>query len=370
MDTLKIKLEPTDMGLIGVKVGFFALLLTTGSFVTATADELSLESRLKEFNQPTVIASVSAAVINKRVATKKKVRRTSYKRACHQSPASVIRKRAEDYQPHIRTNSARYSVDEALIISVITAESCFAQRARSHKGAQGLMQLIPATAKRFGVSDAYQPSQNIRAGTKYLKFLLKRFSGNMRHAVAAYNSGEGTVDRYGGIPPYRETQQYVKRVMSVYNRLKGNHAAPVPSRTPSIRSAALARSASSAVLPKSVSSKKTRGNFIKPDYKWKRKPGKAVRVSRSYKAATRARPTVRPKVCRDSTSRSIRSTTDLIKRTTLWRRHFTVNTPVPLSSIARRTGVSMNELLRLNRGISRLSVKAKRKVLVWQCSTR
>ena len=359
MDTLKIRLEPTDLGLTGFKAGVFTLLMAAGSFVTASADELSLESRLKEFNQPTVIASVSAAVINKRVASTKKARRTSYKRACHQSPASVIRQRAEDYQPHIRANSRRYSVDEALIISVITAESCFSQRARSPKGAQGLMQLIPATAKRFGVSDVYKPSQNIQGGTKYLKFLMKRFSGNMRYAVAAYNSGEGTVDRYGGIPPYRETQQYVKRVMAVYNRLKGNHVAPVPSRTPVVGNAVLTRS----------SSQKARGNFIKPDYKWKRKPGKAVRVSRSYKAAVQA-PVARPKVCRDSTSKSIRRTTDLIKRTKLWRRHFTVKQSIPLSSIARSTGVSMNELLRLNRGISRLSVKASRKVLVWQCSTR
>lgn len=358
MDTLKIRLEPSILGLHRAKAGFISLLLANICFTSVNADELSLENRLKEFNQPTVVASVSKEVTAQPSAIKKTVtKRSKLKRACYQSSAAAIRKTAENFQPHIRANSRRYSVEEALILSVITAESCFIQRARSHKGAQGLMQLIPATAKRFGVRDSYLPSQNIQGGTRYLRFLMKRFSGNMRYAVAAYNAGEGAVDRYGGIPPYRETQEYVRRVMAVYNRLKGNHAAPIPSRAATVKQAVLARS----------STQKKRGNFIKPDYKWKRKPGKAVRVSRTYQTVKHA---AGKQVCRDTTSKSIRRTTDLIKRTTLWRRHYTVTKSVPLSSIARSTGVSLNELLRLNRGISRLSVKSGRKVLIWQCSTR
>lgn len=366
MDTLNKKLVLMELGLIGVKAGLLSLLIASNSFAATTTEaELSLSNRLKEFNQPAIMVSVTKVAMNSRTGIKKpskSVRRTKNRRACHQSSASVLRDRAEDYQPHIRANSRRYSVDESLIISVITAESCFSQRARSPKGAQGLMQLIPATAKRFGVSDAYQASQNIRGGTRYLKFLLKRFSGNMEHAIAAYNAGEGAVDRYGGIPPYRETKEYVRRVLAVYNRLNGTSVAPVPSRSETVRRAVL----------RSKQSLQSKGYFIKPDYKWKRKPGKkpvrATRVSRSYKvAASSAR---RPQGCRDASSSSIRRTTDLIKRTKLWRRHFTVKQSVPLSKIARVTGVPMTELLRLNHGISRLSVKAGRRVLVWQCSVR
>ncbi|MCL4157009.1 UNVERIFIED_CONTAM: hypothetical protein GTU68_020760, partial [Idotea baltica] len=165
-------------------------------------DTLSLENRLKEFTQSTgstsIVVSVSQpAVKSKKVSPTK--RRASLPAACYTAPASVLKARANEYQPYIRANSQRYSVDEALIISVITAESCFSERARSPKGAQGLMQLIPATAKRFGVSDAYQPSQNIKGGTRYLQFLMKKFSGNLDHVIAAYNAGEGAVDRYNGI---------------------------------------------------------------------------------------------------------------------------------------------------------------------------
>lgn len=362
MDTLNIRLDSSQRGLIRAKAGFASFMMLTGLVTTVNADELSLENRLKEFNQPTVIASVSnkassQPAVVKTAVKKKTVRSSRLKRACYQSSASAIRKTAQSFQPYISANSRRYAVDEALIISVITAESCFRQTARSHKGAQGLMQLIPATAKRFGVRDAYKPAQNIQGGTRYLRFLMKRFSGNMRYAIAAYNAGEGAVDRYGGIPPYRETQEYVKRVMGVYNRLKGTpEAAPVLSRDATVKQAVLARS----------STQKKRGYFIKPDYKWKRKPGKAVRVSRTYQAPKPR--VVAQKVCRDTTSRTIRRTTDLIKRTKLWRRHYTVTKSVPLSTIARSTGVSLHELLRLNRGISRLAVKTGRKVLVWQCS--
>ncbi|MCL4148543.1 UNVERIFIED_CONTAM: hypothetical protein GTU68_057358 [Idotea baltica] len=106
-------------------------------------------------------------------------------------------------------------MEPALVKAVIHAESAFKVRARSPKGARGLMQLIPATAKRFGVKDSYNASQNILGGVRYLKWLFKHFDGNVSHVLAGYNAGENAVTRYGGIPPYQETQTYVRRVLTL-----------------------------------------------------------------------------------------------------------------------------------------------------------
>ncbi|WP_171063394.1 lytic transglycosylase domain-containing protein [Acinetobacter sp. CIP-A165] len=119
----------------------------------------------------------------------------------------------------IRQAAQQHGVSEGLIKAVMHTESGFNVNARSPVGAQGLMQLMPATAKRFNVSDAYDPQQNIFAGAKYLSWLLKRFKGDTRLALAAYNAGEGNVDKYKGIPPFRETQDYVRRVTSRYQNL-------------------------------------------------------------------------------------------------------------------------------------------------------
>ena len=118
----------------------------------------------------------------------------------------------------IAQSARRHKVDPALVKAVLHTESFFDQMAVSHKGAQGLMQLMPATARSLGVDDPFNPWQNIEGGTKYLAYLMRRFDGNLEHSLAAYNAGETTVRRHGGIPPYRETQKYVKRVMSLKRR--------------------------------------------------------------------------------------------------------------------------------------------------------
>jgi soluble lytic murein transglycosylase-like protein len=112
----------------------------------------------------------------------------------------------------------REGVDPRFIHAVIWQESKYIQDARSHAGAQGLMQLMPATAKRFGCEDPNDPAANIEAGTKYLHWLLKRFSGNVELALAGYNAGEGSVDKYNGIPPYNETRNYVKIISQRYGK--------------------------------------------------------------------------------------------------------------------------------------------------------
>lgn len=109
--------------------------------------------------------------------------------------------------------SPRFNIEPQLALAIIAAESNFNPRAVSHKNARGLMQLIPETSERFNVGNAFDPTQNIRGGLSYLRWLLAYFEGDVALVAAAYNAGEGTVERYKGVPPYRETHNYVQRVM-------------------------------------------------------------------------------------------------------------------------------------------------------------
>jgi soluble lytic murein transglycosylase-like protein len=118
----------------------------------------------------------------------------------------------------VREAADRHRVDPALVRAVIETESNWNPKAYSRKGAGGLMQLIPTTAQRYGAYDVFNPQQNIDAGVKHLKWLLERYNGNLDLALAAYNAGEGAVDRAHGVPAYRETQNYVQRVQNAYFR--------------------------------------------------------------------------------------------------------------------------------------------------------
>jgi hypothetical protein len=110
----------------------------------------------------------------------------------------------------------RFDLDPKLVLAVIAVESSFQTDAVSSAKAQGLMQLIPATAARFGVRNIFDAAENIRGGMAYLRWLLNRFKGDVTLALAGYNAGEGAVDRYGGVPPYKETRNYVRKVRSLY----------------------------------------------------------------------------------------------------------------------------------------------------------
>jgi soluble lytic murein transglycosylase-like protein len=120
----------------------------------------------------------------------------------------------------VQQNADIWQVDPALIKSVIANESSFNANATSPVGAQGLMQLMPETAASLGVKDPYDPAQNVAGGTRYLRSLLDRFNGDTRLAVAAYNAGPNAVDKYGDVPPYAETQNYVKNVLGSLDRYR------------------------------------------------------------------------------------------------------------------------------------------------------
>jgi Transglycosylase SLT domain len=155
-----------------------------------------------EYTAPEIVAEVKKAVEEGGVFPRRSWRYSEDSQPLFQSK----------YNDMIVAAAKQFDVDAALVSAVIKAESDYNPRTVSHKGARGLMQLMPATAKRFGVTDSFDPEQNIRAGTRYLRWLLKTFDGNADLAVAAYNAGEGNVWKYDGVPPFRETVNYINRI--------------------------------------------------------------------------------------------------------------------------------------------------------------
>lgn len=126
-----------------------------------------------------------------------------------------VQKEYGSFSELIQQMSQKYGVDSDLVDAVIRVESNYNPDAESYAGAQGLMQLMPATARSLGVQDSFDPTQNVDGGVRLLRQLLNRYDGNLRLTLAAYNAGPGAVAQYGGVPPYQETQTYVSRVLSI-----------------------------------------------------------------------------------------------------------------------------------------------------------
>jgi len=146
-------------------------------------------------------------------------------RAAPSSAPLDISDQVTRFDVHIRQASALYQIPEELVRAVIQVESGFDPRAVSPANARGLMQLVPGTAQRMMVSDIFDPRQNIFGGVRYLRVLANLFSGDLKLTLAAYNAGENAVIRYGGIPPYEETQAYVRRVLAYYRLYRAKKGA-------------------------------------------------------------------------------------------------------------------------------------------------
>ncbi len=193
-----------------------ALLLFTSSIAFA---ENSNETQV-------IVDDIKLSDINKKIETlslntnpKKSISKKNKLKHCSQHSLKTLRKKSKPYNQAITEASSQYGISAALIRSIITTESCFKPTIISPQGATGLMQLMPATAKRFGIIDLTNPTNNIQAGTRYLRYLLDRYQGNVVSTIAAYNAGEGAVKRFKGeVPAYKETKTYVKRVMSLYDK--------------------------------------------------------------------------------------------------------------------------------------------------------
>ena len=151
--------------------------------------------------------------------------RATATRSCKGVTMEMMERRSARFMPIVRSHAARNNVDIQLVKAIIATESCFDPTAISKAGARGLMQLMPATAQRYEVNDRFDPHQNVRAGITHFRDLLDEFRESWELSLAAYNAGAHNVKKYGGIPPFRETQNYVKKVLDYFKHFKAQEEA-------------------------------------------------------------------------------------------------------------------------------------------------
>ena len=179
----------------------------------------------QDFNKILEAKKESINTIEKKVESKPVIeeKATEIKEAVELKSKIDLKAQSANIDELVEVFGEKYGIDSDFIKAIIKQESGFNVKATSKKGAMGLMQLMPKTAESLGVIDAYNPSENIEGGVKYLKGLLEKYDNNKELALAAYNAGPNAVKKYSGIPPYKETQNYVKNIMKTYDNYKGGN---------------------------------------------------------------------------------------------------------------------------------------------------
>jgi LysM repeat protein len=307
------------------------------------------------------------------VKVKAKRKRTKKRRGgggCQTLSSSTLNKKAQRYSKAINSASRQYGVNSALIKSVITIESCFRSKARGSSGEKGLMQLMPGTARRFNIRNGFNSWQNIHGGTKYLSFLLRRYNGNVQRAVAAYNGGEGNVDRSGGIPA--RNRGYVRKVMQAYRKFSGRsisqHKIPKASKktTPKpLKKKTVKKKQSihkNVVKKKTIPSRQKVAKQLKHSYVVKmgdtvyevmrqtRTPVKTIIRQNGLKKPYRLRPGQILSVANPSVKHKVQVKKQVAgKAASLLSGTYVVKPGDTLYSISRKSGVPVKNLIRTNR---------------------
>lgn len=282
------------------------------------------------------VSKTTNAVHSKKKIKKSRRNNTTF---CLGGSYRALSKKSKQHDKAISKYSKKYNVPKALIKAVITAESCFNSKAVSPKGAEGLMQLMPPTARRFGVKDSFNPDSNIRGGTRYLNFLMKHFKQDLLYVIAAYNAGEGAVKKHKGVPPYKETRNYVSKVAALYKLYgRGNGELTLAS----VASLSNARLMRTIFVPRAL----PRSRFS------------------PYKGRTR---NISHGQCANRTSTRLRKSTKVESGNGIWQRIYRVKSGDTLMRVMQQTGVHKSKIRQMNGLKSRARLKAGQQLLVWEC---